>query len=294
VNITPTRGPLHARIDGIDLSRPLSDETFAKIEAALGRHGVLSFPGQRLAPAEQKAFGERFGPLEVNVANRLHEPGLPEMMILSNIREGDAPIGLQDAGQGWHTDLSYAATVGYATILHAIEIPHRDGRPLGATEFASTCAAYDELPADLKQRLRGMTVTHDFDKFWEMMRTVKGSPRPPLTEAQRKARPPTTHPVFLRHPVSGRTILYANPGYAVRINELSTHESDRVLAILFAHQVQPHLVYRHEWSVGDVLMWDNLATIHNAVSDYGPNERRLLKRCQTLATRFEVARAEAG
>jgi taurine dioxygenase len=295
VKITPTADrPLHARIEGVDLSRPLSAEAFAEIEAALARHGVLSFPRQRLAPIEQKQFAERFGQLEINVANRFHEPGHPEMMILSNVRVGDAPIGLQDAGQGWHTDLSYGRTVGYTTMLHALEIPHRDGRPLGATEFASTTAAYDELPADLKTHLRGKTVLHDFDKFWEMMRTVKGSPRPPLTEAQRAARPPTSHPIFLKHPVSGRTILYANPGYAVRINELPTAESDRILAQLFEHQVQPPLVHRHEWAVGDVLIWDNLSTIHNAVSDYRPDERRLLKRCQTLTTRFGWLQAIEG
>ncbi len=294
MRIVPTTGrPLHARIEDIDLSGPMSDGDFARIEAALSRYGVLSFPGQRLEPIQQKRFAERFGQLEINVANRFHEPGFPEMMILSNIRKDDAPIGLQDAGQGWHTDLSYNATVGYTTMLHAIEIPHRDGRPLGATEFASTTAAYDELPDDLKRRLHGMTVLHDFDKFWEMMRTVRGSPRPPLTEAQRKARPPTSHPIFLRHPLSGRTILYANPGYAVRINELPADESDRVLARLFEHQVQPHLVHRHEWAVGDVLVWDNLATIHNAVADYRPDEHRLLKRCQTLTTRFGTSLAAA-
>ncbi len=280
--------PLHARIEDIDLSRPLSDEAFREIESALARHGVLSFPQQRLTPAEQKAFAERFGRLETNIANRYHEPGYPEMMILSNIRVDGEPIGFEDAGQSWHTDLSYATTMGYTTMLYAVEVPHRDGRPLGATEFASTAAAYDALPDEMKQRLKGMTVMHDFDKFWELMRAEKGSSRPPLTEAQRKARPPTSHPIFLKHPVSGRTVLYVNPGYSVRINELPADESDRVLSSLFAHQVQPQFVYRHAWSVGDVLIWDNLATIHNAVSDYRADERRLLKRCQTLTTRFDL------
>jgi taurine dioxygenase len=160
------------------------------------------------------------------------------------------------------------------------------GETLGATEFCNMHAAYDGLPADLKRRLEGKTALHDFEKFWEMMRREKGSRRPPLTEAQRKAKPPVSHPVFLTHPISGRKVLYANPGYAVRINELPEKESDEVLAFLFAHQVKPEYRYAFQWQKGDVLLWEDIGTIHNAVADYGPDEHRLIKRCQVMATRF--------
>jgi taurine dioxygenase len=131
-----------------------------------------------------------------------------------------------------------------------------------------------------------MTVLHDFDKFWEMMRRERGSTRPPLTPAQRAAKPPVSHPLFLRHPITGRRVLYANPGYAVRINEMDKRESDETLEFLFAHQTQPAYRYAHRWQVGDVLMWDNMGTIHNAIPDYRPDEPRLIKRCQVMATRF--------
>jgi taurine dioxygenase len=131
-----------------------------------------------------------------------------------------------------------------------------------------------------------MTALHDFNKFWEMMRREKGSQRLPLTEAQRKAKPPVSHPVFLTHPISGRKVLYANPGYAVRINELPEKESEEVLAFLFAHQVKPEYRYAFRWHQGDVLLWEDIGTIHNAVADYGPDEHRLIKRCQVMATRF--------
>jgi taurine dioxygenase len=124
-----------------------------------------------------------------------------------------------------------------------------------------------------------------------MMRREKGSQRPPLTEAQRKAKPPVSQPVFLTHPITGRKVLYANPGYAVRINELPEQESDELLAFLFAHQVKPEYRYKFRWQAGDVLMWEDIGTIHNAVADYGPDEHRLIKRCQVMATRFRPAEA---
>ena len=207
-------------------------------------------------------------------------------MILSNIVENGKPIGMADAGQDWHTDMSYSKTIAFANVLYGIKIPRRDGKPLGATEFSSMHAAYEGLPEDLKQRLEGMTVLHDFNKFWEMMRREKGSKRPPLTEAQRKAKPPVSHPIFLTHPITGRKVLYANPGYSMRINELPEKESDEMLAFLFAHQTKPEYRYRAQWQVKDLLMWENFGTIHNAIPDYGPDEHRLIKRCQVMATRF--------
>jgi taurine dioxygenase len=136
---------------------------------------------------------------------------------------------------------------------------------------------------------------HDFDKFWEMMRREKGSKRPPLTEAQRRQKPPVSHPVFLTHPISGRSALYANPGYTVRIDGLPEQESEALLRFLFEHQLQPKYQYAHQWTQGDVLMWDDLLTLHRAAADYGPDEPRLVKRCQVMADRvFEPGYLSAG
>jgi len=129
-------------------------------------------------------------------------------------------------------------------------------------------------------------VLHDFNKFWEMMRREKGSKRPPLTEAQRIAKPPVSQPIFLTHPLTRRKVLYANPGYSVRINELPEKESGEVLEFLFAHQLKPEYRYTSHWQAGDVLMWEDIGTIHRAVADYGPDEHRLVKRCQVMATSF--------
>lgn len=279
-------GSLGARILDIDLALPLTEADYRAIEAALGRHGVVSFPQQALEAPHLKAFAERFGTLEVNVANMYFEPGLPEVMILSNMVENGKPVGLSDAGQDWHTDMSYSRTIAFSNVLYGIRIPVRDGKSLGNTEFSNMHAAYDDLPQALKDELDGMTITHDFNKFWEMMRREKGSTRPPLTEEQKRRKPPVSHPVFLTHPITGRKVLYANPGYSVRINELPEARSAEVLDFLFQHQLQEKYRYRHQWHEGDVLMWDNMGTIHNAVADYRPDEPRLIKRCQVMADRY--------
>ena len=286
MKVTPTGKVLGATIEGLDLSKPLADEAFKQMVHTLGEYGVIRFPNQKLSGRNLKEFSAQFGELEINVANSYQEPGIPAVMILSNIVENGKPIGLADAGQDWHTDMSYSRTVAFANVLYGIQIPHRDGKPLGSTDFCSMHAAYEGLPAGMKQRLDGMTVLHDFNKFWEMMRQERGSQRPPLTEAQRKAKPPVSHPVFLTHPLTGRKVLYANPGYSVRINELPEKESEETLRFLFEHQTRPEFRYSFDWHVGDVLIWENIGTIHNAIPNYGPDEHRLIKRCQVMATKF--------
>ena len=287
MQIAPSGKRLGARIEGLDLSRPLAEREVEEIIQAIGRYGVLCFPRQRLSARQHKEFAARFGELEINVASGAYqEPGIPEVMILSNIVKDGKPIGLADAGQDWHTDMSYSKTIAFANVLYALEVPRRNGKVLGATEFSSMQAAYEGLPENLKSKLAGMTVLHDFNKFWDKMRNEKGSKRPPLTEAQKNAKPPVSHPIFLTHPITGRKVLYANPGYSMRINQLPQKESDEILEFLFEHQLKPEYRYRHEWTEGDLLMWENFGTIHNAIADYGPAEHRLVKRCQVMATRF--------
>ena len=282
--IEPSGEILGATVRGVDLSQPLSDADFATVLVALGRHSVLRFPAQRLEAAALRDFSQRFGRIQ-GMLTGYHEPGMPEVGILSNVVENGRPIGLADAGQDWHTDMSYNATIGFLNVLFAVKVPRRDGRVLGATAFVSTHAAYDGLPSEIRERLRDATATHDFNKFWENMRRRPGSTRPPLSEERRRERPPSVHPVFLTHPIAGHKVLYCNPGYAIRINELDEAESDRVLAMLFEHQLQPKYQYVHRWTEGDVLVWDHIGTLHNAIADYGPDEHRLMKRCQVMADR---------
>ena len=276
---------LGARIEGVDLAQPVSDEAFKQILRALGEHGVLCFPGQRLETAQFARFGRMFGELEINVANQFHEPGFPEVMVLSNMMSEGKPVGLGDAGQGWHTDMSYSREIALANVLHAVKVPMRDGRPLGDTQFRNMHAAYEDLPEDIKVRLKGRTATHDFAKFWDMMRSRPGSIRGPLTPEQRAKKPPVKQLIFPIHPITGRRILYCNPGYAMFIDGMPQAESDELLEFLFAHQAKEKYFYAHHWAEGDVLMWDNIGTVHNAVPDYRADEPRYIRRVQVMATK---------
>jgi taurine dioxygenase len=285
MNIHPSGKALGATIEGIDLAQPLSDGGFKQILRALGEHGVLCIPKQRLATEDFVRFGRLFGELEINVANQFHEPGFPEVMVLSNMTADGKPIGLGDAGQGWHTDMSYSKEVALANVLYAIKVPVRDGRPLGDTQFRNMHAAYADLPGEIKSRLEGGTATHDFAKFWDMMRARPGSRRAPLTPEQRAKKPPVSQPIFRTHPITGRTVLYCNPGYATRIDGMPEAESAELLRFLFQHQEQEKYFYAHQWAQGDVLMWDNIGTMHNAVADYRADEPRYMRRLQIMATK---------
>jgi taurine dioxygenase len=287
MKVIPSGEALGASIEGLDLAKPLPPPELQAVLQALGKYGVVRFPRQELSGRQLRDFAAQLGDLEINVGSAgYQEPGIPEVMILSNIVENGRPIGLADAGQGWHTDMSYSRMIAFANVLYGIKIPKRNGKALGATQFANMQAAYADLPADVKRTLDGKTVLHDFEKFWEMMRREKGSKRPALTDAQRKAKPPVSHPVFLRHPLTGNKVLYANPGYAIRINELPEKESAEMLEFLFRHQLQAKYIYTSQWEERDVLVWEDVGTIHNAVADYGPDEHRLVKRCQVMANRY--------
>jgi taurine dioxygenase len=278
----PTGAILGATIRGIDITQPIDEPTFGHILLALGRHGVLCFPDQHLDMNTLRQFSERFGEIQgpsLSPDDRAH------VGTLSNLKEDGKYIGSPDAGQDWHTDMSYRDVMGFVNVLYGIRIPRRDGKPLGGTEFSNMHAAYDALPTDIKGRLADATATHDFEKFWEHMRQDKASTRPPMSDEQRRRRPPVVHKLFLTHPITGRKVLYANPGYTTRINELPQHESDDMLQYLFDHQLEQRFRHTHTWTENDLLVWDHLGTIHRAIADYGADEIRLMHRCQVMATK---------
>ncbi len=286
LTVEPNDAILGATIRGIDLSQPIPESEFGRILVALGRYGVLRFPDQRLEVGDVKRFSELFGEIQGNPISAINrDRPFPEVGILSNVKENGQYIGSPDAGQDWHTDMSYRDVMGFVNVLYGIKIPRRNGKALGGTEFSNMHAAYDALPEEVKTRLDGMTATHNFEKFWENMRQNHNSSRPAMTDEQRRRRPPVVHPVFLTHPITGRKVLYTNIGYTVRINELPEKESDEMLDFLFRHQLEMRFRYTHEWTENDVLIWDNLGTIHRAIADYRPDETRLMRRCQVLATK---------
>jgi taurine dioxygenase len=285
LHVEPTGKILGATIHGTDLSRELTDEDFLQLLRALGKFGVLRFPRQSLDAAALRRFSARFGELQVLKSITHHEPGMPEVTILSNVRENGKLIGVPDAGQDWHTDMTYSSVIGFVNVLMALQVPVRDGRVLGATEFTNTQAACADLPADLKARLAGLTATHNIEFYWEAARH-KGSARPPLTDEQKRQRPPVHHPVLLRHPITGRDVIYVNPGFTEKIDDLPEAEGAALLRQLLDHVLQKKYRYVHTWAVGDVLVWDHIGTWHYAVPDYRADEPRLMKRCQVMASKI--------
>jgi taurine dioxygenase len=291
MKVVPLGKHLGARIEGVDLN-DADDAAFAAIEQAFHRHGVIAVSDQRLDETALIAFSRRLGELELNVSSSFHHPTYPHINILSNKRWPDgSPMGSPDAGQGWHTDMSYNPVPARASILYALEVPMRGGEPLGDTLFASMGAAYDALEPALRERLERLQAVHHFSKFYDYMIDEKNSPRPPLTEAQKASKPPVVHPMVARHPYTGRRCLYCDPGYTVRVLGLSEAESGALLRRLFEFQTREEFQYRHKWRVGDLLIWDNIATIHMATGGYEEHEHRLMHRTQVLgdAARFAAA-----
>ena len=286
IEVEPTGAVLGATVHGIDLTRSMRDDDFGGILHALGHHGVLRFPGQHLGPGDISRFSALFGEIQGNPIGPLDaQRPFPEVGILSNVKEKGAYIGLPDAGQDWHTDMTYRDVAGFVNVLYGERIPMRGGRALGGTEFSNMHSVYDALPEDMKSRLDGMTATHDFSKFWDMMIREKGSTRQPLTDEQRRRRPPVAHDLILTHPITQRKVLYCNPGFTDRIDGLPPAESEALLDYLFRFQLEERFRYTHHWTVNDLLIWDNLGTIHRAIADYGPDDIRLIRRCQVMATK---------
>jgi len=281
LSIEPSGAILGATVRGIDVKQADGRE-FARILLALGQHGVLRFPDQQLDMGDLRAFSERFGEIQ---GPSLSPNDKAHVGTLSNLKEGGKYIGSPDAGQDWHTDMSYRDVMGFVNVLYGIRIPRRNGVPRGGTEFSNMHAVYDALPIDIRRRLAEATATHDFEKFWENMRRNHSSERPPMTDEQHRRRPPVVHPLFLTHPITGHKVLYANPGYTVRINELPKRESDEMLQYLFDFQLEPRFRYTHTWTENDLLVWDHLGIVHRAIADYAPDEIRLMRRCQVMATK---------
>jgi taurine dioxygenase len=265
-----------------DLSLPLDDARFREIEQAFHDNIVVFFRNQKLSSERQIEFSRRFGELEIHIVKKYLLPDYPEILLISNLRnDAGEHIGLADAGFTWHTDTSYRELPSRCSLLYAREVPHRDGTPLGDTVFANCIAAYEALPAGMKQRLSGLKAIHRYSS----RRRIENSPRPKLTAAQIAETPDIAHPIVRTHPYTGRKALYITAGECVGIEGMPEHEAVDLIAELDAHCVRPEFLYRHRWQVGDLLMWDNASAMHLAVCDYALPERRLMHRTTVIGSR---------
>ena len=277
LDIRPSGAALGAEIRNIDLAQTLDDATINAIENTLHEHEVIFFRNQNIGPEQHVALSRRFGELEKHLRTDCCKPGFPEIFEVSNIIKNGKPIGTQNAGLFWHSDLACMAEPSRGSLFYALEVPHDDtGKPLGDTLFASTTAAWQALPDDIKHLIANRRAVTSYAKGY--YRDRKSGPRPPVTEAQKTRTPDVEHPIMRSHPYTKKPCLFINEGYTARIADMAPEESDRALNRLFEHVSCPEFVYSHQWRAGDFLIWDNCSTQHRAVFNYALPQRRRMER----------------
>jgi len=278
LSVKKSGAALGAEID-YDLSRDTDERQFREIEAAFHDNIVVVFRGQTMSKARHVEFSRRFGELEIHIVKKYLLPDHPEILRISNIRDDNGElIGLADAGFTWHTDTSYLQRPSRCSLLHAQEVPVRDGQALGDTVFTNTIAAYEALPDAMKRELAGKKAIHRYSE----RKRIANSPRPKLTKAQLDATPDVAHPIVRTHHATGRKALYVTEGECVGIEGMPDDEARPLISELHDHCIRPEFQYRHKWQVGDLLMWDNATSMHLAICDYQLPERRLMYRTTVI------------
>ncbi len=269
----PVSKALGAEITGLDLTSPLDGETVAELRHALAENCLLLFRDQKLTPEQHIAFSRHFGDLQPHILKDFNMAGHPELFVVSNVKDQGKPIGRAGAGQYWHSDLSYVANPSLGSIMYSLEVPATGGD----TMFANMYKAYDTLSEPMKQILQGLSAEHDFAHSQTTHIAAKGYTRTASAAEVAKV-PPVQHPIVREHDESKRKALYVNLGFTTQIVGLAPDESRAILDFLFEHSTKPQVVYRHQWEVGDVVFWDNRSSMHCAIDDYGPDDRRHMVR----------------
>ncbi len=268
IRIEPISAGLGAEISGVDLTAPLDAETARAIEQAWYDHLVILIRGQDITLDQQRAFAGCFGTVGKRggtKATALETKTDPGVMLVTNVRENGKPIGtLPDGEMMFHSDTPYVEHPQKATLLYAMEVPSWGGHTL----FSNSYAAAEALPDDIKQRLAGRRAMQVYD-YGTTIKTA--------AKFDRAVQPHFAHPVFRRHPETGRSALFVSELMTEEIVGLDEAESREILDFLFAHQRRAEFIYEHVWRPGDLVMWDNRCSVH-ARTDFPPDQRRMLRR----------------
>jgi taurine dioxygenase len=252
-------------VRGVDVRR-LDDDDFARIYRAWLDHNVLVVPGQELEIDDFLHYSRRFGAVHPHPSKMTRHPDYPEITLLGVDKfrpDGQLDLAIYRRGaEDWHTDGAYDAEPFKATQLYALAVPTTGGDTL----FASMYAAYDALPARLKERLEGRLGA--FTYGGRRKATA-------LLNPEDRAWTPVLHPIIRTHPETGRKALYFDPGKILRIEGLGEAESDALIDELTGRMIQPDGQYRHHWRKGDIVIWDNRCSYHKAAADYPPEEDRI-------------------
>jgi taurine dioxygenase len=282
-DVTQSETGFAAEIRGVDL-RQIDDAGFAAVHRAWLAHPVLLFRNQSLDDGALIAFSRRFGELDwapIQETGRRFVDGHPEIYVVSNVLGPDGtPIGSLGAGEAaWHTDMSYLPDPPKASMLYALEIPPHGG----ATSFCDMYRAWESLPDDLKRRVEGLRVKHDGTY------NSGGYVRAGVTQTDDpRAAPGTYHPLVCTHPETGRRMLYLGRRRNAYLDGLPLAESEALLDEIWRHATRDELVWRHEWRVGDLVLWDNRCTMHRR-DPFDPTARRIMHRTQIKGETRPVA-----
>lgn len=276
--LRPLGAATGAEVQGLDVSREIDDGVVDALLDALARYGVLVFRDQELDVEQQRVFTSRFGELaggylgttrEKRAGNQEGATSGREVLYVGNLTV-DGEAGIIPAGElQFHADGFYTERPAKATMLFGIEVPALGGNTL----FTSTGYAYETLPAATRERIADLEVLLNFD-----YRTTVRTPQRPADA------PGFVHPVVMAHPHDGQPLLCCNPLMADTIVGLPKDESDELIRELCAHVVRPEFVYEHVWRTGDLVFWDNFATLH-ARTDFDPAQRRWLRRTTIKGSR---------
>jgi len=273
--VKPLSPACGAEIVGLDLSRTLPRQTIDAIQKAWDEYIVLVFRDQTLTEDEQLAFAGRFGELGARKKAperlRARSEGIeqtdPRVMLVSNIKVDGRPVGAFGDGDMWfHIDSGYAEKPYRYTFLYGVKLPSRGGN----TRFANTYKAYDALPREMKDKLAGRRALH----LHEYERRAKVD----ISARDLGDSPHWFHPVCISHPRTGRKALFVDRLMTRRIEGLDPEDSEATLEFLYDHAEREAFIFEHEWRLGDVVMWDNLASIHGRTW-FPETEERLLRRC---------------
>lgn len=259
---------LGAEVSGLDLSVPLDSVTVRQLRQLWLEHLVVLFRDQNLSPSQLIAFSRNFGDLERhdNYQSELRHPDHPELLV---VRAKEVDGRRVTFGQQWHSDLSYTLRPSNGSVLYCLQMP-----PVGGdTLFSNMYMAYEALSPTMKRIVDELECVHDL---------VNGRSHRDASlehkEATRSRNPPVVQPVVRVHPETSKKALFVSEWMCTRIAGMSLEESAGLIDFLCRHSTREEFTYRQVWRVGDVLMWDNRATVHMALADYPPTAKRELLR----------------
>jgi taurine dioxygenase len=259
-------GPqIGVEISGVDVKR-LDDAGFATIYRAWLDGNVAVVPGQELEIDDFLTYSRRFGLVVPHPSKMTRHPQQPEITLLGVNKFGaDGALDMaiyRRGAEGWHTDGAYDAEPFKATQLYALAVPSRGGD----THFASMYAAYDALPARLKDKLDGRKGAFTYGGRRKATALLNEEDRDWI---------PVFHPIIRTHPETGRKGLYFDPGKILYIEGVEPPESDALIEELTERMIRPEGQYTHHWKKGDIVIWDNRCSYHKAAGDYPPEEDRI-------------------